>query len=410
MPDFGRIQMHSLYSRSRLLFLIAAMAAALVLSACSDIPLWIVAQGQASVTDYRHFSNATIKRADQVSPLPLNAGTKLRLPQMIMGESFDATMERNGTIAFIVLQHGNIIVEHYYNGYHRDSITTSFSVAKSVVSALLGIAIHEHKIAGVDEPITHYVPELLKNDRRFSKITLRNLLEMRSGILFDDRDGSPWSDAAIFYLTSDLQSKLAGLKIEHPADEVYHYSSGDTQLLGLIIERATGVPLPTYLQKKIWQPMGAAYDASWSLDSREHGMPKAFCCLNARAIDFARFGQMYLNNGKINGQQIVPAEWVKLSTTVREHDADDPASRWNIENIDEQGTAYYTWYWRRIPAVDPAADIKMRPGSDYYAEGLLGQVIYIAPKQDMVIVRVGDRWGDLPWTRLFNRIAQLNPG
>jgi CubicO group peptidase (beta-lactamase class C family) len=319
-------------------------------------------------------------------------------------------MEHNGTIAFIVLQHGNIIVEHYYNGYNRDSITTSFSMAKSVVSALLGIAIHDKKIASVDEPITRYLPELLKNDRRFARIKLRHLLEMRSGILFDDSEGSPWSDAAIFYLTPDLHAKITGLKIQRAPDQAYHYSSGDTQLLGLVIQRATGVPLPTYLQQKIWQPMGAAYDASWSLDSSEHRTPKAFCCLNARAIDFARFGQMYLNNGKINGHQIVPAEWIKASTEVHEHGTNDVASRWNIENIDEMGTAYYTWYWRRMPTVDPAADIKMRPGTDFYAEGLLGQVIYIAPKQDMVIVRVGDRWGDLPWTKLFNQIAQLNPG
>ncbi|HEY8102226.1 MAG TPA: serine hydrolase [Burkholderiaceae bacterium] len=402
--------MHFLSFRFSPLFLMALSAPTLFLCACSDLPLWAVMQGEVSITDYQHFSNATIKRSEQESPLPLNPGTKLHLPEMIQGESFDETMERNGTIAFIVLQHGNIIVEHYYNGYNRDSMTTSFSVAKSVVSALVGIAIDEKKIAGVDDPITRYVPELLKNDRRFSKIKLRHLLEMRSGILFDDREGSPWSDAAIFYLTPDLQSKLAALKIEHAPDKVYHYSSGDTQLLGLIIQRATGMPLPDYLQKKIWQPMGAAYDASWSLDSSEHRVPKAFCCLNARAIDFARFGQMYLNNGKINGHQIVPPDWVKMSTEVHEHAANDPASRWNIENIDELGTAYYTWYWRRMPTIDPAADIKMRPGTDFYAEGLLGQVIYIAPEQDMVIVRVGDRWGDLPWTRLFSRIAQLNPG
>ncbi|MGZ3237582.1 MAG: serine hydrolase domain-containing protein, partial [Burkholderiaceae bacterium] len=221
------------------LFLIIVSAPILFLCACTDLPFWAIVQGEASVTDYKHFSNATIERSDQASLLPFNTDTKLHVPQMIPGESFDETMERNGTIAFIVLQHGNIIIEHYYNGYHRDSITTSFSMAKSVVSALLGIAIHEKKIAGVDDPVTRYIPELLKSDRRFSRIKLRHLLEMRSGILFDDSEGSPWSDAAAFYLTSDLQSKLTALKIERAPDEAYHYSSGDTQLLGLIIQRAT---------------------------------------------------------------------------------------------------------------------------------------------------------------------------
>ena len=390
------------------LFLPIRLIPILFLCACTDLPLWAILQQKASVADYRHFDNAVIKRAERASPLPSRKDANFHVPEIVAGEAFDATMERSGTSAFIVLQHGTIIAERYYNGYQRASIVTSFSVAKSVVSALLGIALGEGAISNIDEPITRYLPELLKNDPRFSRISLRHLLEMRSGILFDDTEGSPWSDAAAFYLTSDLQSKLAKLKIERAPDQVYDYNSGDTQLLGMAIQRATGMPLPSYLEQKIWQPMGAAYDASWSLDSAEHGIAKAFCCINARAIDFSRFGLLYLNQGKLNGRQIVPAGWVQLSTAIRDHVAQDFASRWNIENIRASNTAYYTWHWRRMPAHDPGTGKSVRPTVDFYAEGMYGQLVYIAPRQDMVIVRAGQQWGNVPWLQLFGRIAELN--
>lgn len=388
----------------------ASLMPLLFLSACSDLPLWALLQQKAAITDYQHFAYVPIRRAAQASPLPSSPRANFHVPEMIRSEAFDDAMERSGTSAFIVLQHGAVVTERYYNGYRRASIMTSFSIAKSVVSALLGIAIDEGAIARIDDPITRYLPELAKNDTRFSHITLRNLLEMRSGILFDETEGSPWSDAAAFYLTSDLQSRLATLKIEQMPDATYHYSNGDTQLLGMAIQRATGMPLAAYLQQKIWQPMGAAYDASWSVDSAEHDVVKAFCCINARAIDFARFGLMYLNRGKLNGRQIVPADWVKESTAVHEHAIPDFAARWNIENMNANNAAYFTWHWRRMPVNDANAGTAMRPGTDFYAEGLHGQLIYVAPQQDMVIVRTGEQWGDVPWLQVFGQIARLNSG
>ncbi len=380
----------------------------MLLAGCADLPAWMMLQRQSAITDYRHFQNAPIVRATDASSLPSAAGRQVRLPDF-RGEPFDAVMARTGTVAIVIVKDGKVLLERYYNGHQRESIVTSFSVAKSFVSALVGVAIRDGHIAGVDEPITRYLSELAVRDQRFTRITIRHLLEMRSGILFDEGYGAPWSDAAKFYLAPDLVNKLNGLTIERAPDEQYHYSSGDTQLLGTIIQRATGAPLPRYLQEKIWQPMGAAYDASWSIDSQEGRQPKAFCCINARALDFARFGLVYLNDGKFNGNEIVPADWVRQSTQVREHPGATPAARWNVEAPNRHSAAYYTWQWRRAPDVDKTSEIGVKPGQDFYAQGHLGQFIYVAPAEQMVIVRVGKQYGNAWWPGVLKQIARLNP-
>ena len=381
---------------------------AMSLSACADLPAWMMLQRQSAITDYRHFQEAKIARSTEASPLPAAEGGQIRLPNF-PGESFDAVMARTGTAAIVVVKQGKILMERYYNGYQRDSVVTSFSVAKSVVSALVGIALRDGHITSIDEPITRYLPELAGADQRFSRITIRNLLEMRSGIRFDEGYNSPWTDASKFYLTQNLTTKLKGMAIERAPDERYHYSSGDTQLLGSIVQRATGTPLPRYLQEQIWQPMGAAYDASWSIDSVDSQQPKAFCCINARALDFARFGQVYLNGGSFNGRQIVPADWVRHSTEAHNHPSGTPAERWNVEAPNTRSAAFYAWQWRRVPVSDPTSALGIKPGGDFYAQGLHGQFIYVAPAEDMVIVRLGLRYGNYRWPAVIGQIARLNP-
>ena len=380
----------------------------MLLSGCADLPAWMIAQRKAAITDYRHFQNAPVARAPVASALPHAQSEQVRLPDF-RGEPFDAVMERNGTVALVILKHGKVVLERYYNGYQRDSVATSFSVAKSFVSALVGIAIRDGHIASVDDPVTRYLPELAAADPRSARITIRNLLEMRSGIKFNEGYGFPLTDAAKFYLTADLGTKANGLTIARAPDEQHHYSSGDTQLLGKIVQRATGTPLPRYLQEQLWQPMGAAYDASWSIDSVEKAQPKAFCCINARALDFARFGQLYLNNGRFNDRQIVPAEWVKQSTQVREHSGATAPSRWNVEAANTHAAAYYAWQWRRTATFDGGSELRIKPGPDFYAEGHHGQFIYIAPVEDMVIVRLGKRYGKAWWPGVIKQIARLNP-
>ncbi len=365
-------------------------------------------QRQSAITDHQHFVNANIAPAREAAPLAVADNPALHLPTF-PGRSFDQFMEQNGTVAMVVVKGGKVVMERYYNGYQRESVATSFSVAKSVVSALVGIAIEAGQIGSVDDPITRYVPELAKRDTRFGNITIAHLLSMRSGIRFDEGYLSPLDDAARFYLTPDLLSKISGMTIRQAANEAHYYSSGDTQLLGLIVQRATGMPLAQYLQQTIWQPMGAQFEASWSMDSGKNGLAKAFCCLNGRALDYARFGLLYLNQGKFNGKQIVPAQWVRDSTAVREYPGADPATRWNLEATGKRVAAYYVWQWRRAVEADPGSELGFKPGADFFAQGLHGQFIYIAPAQDLVIVRLGARTGEVWWPGLLGALARLNP-
>ncbi|MEN9629902.1 MAG: hypothetical protein RJA10_3130, partial [Pseudomonadota bacterium] len=280
---------------------------------CTPIPMWMVLQGRSQITDHAHFDNAPIARAAQPSPLPA-APAALRWPGGLDEAAALADVASRGTVALLVARRGQLVHERYFNGYGPDSIATSFSMAKSVVSVLLGIAIDEGRIAGVDEPVTRYLPELRGNDPRFDRITLRHLLAMRSGIAFDEGYRSPVSEAATFYLGRDLQAEVARLRIEGEPDQAYAYKSGDTQLLAMALQRAVGQPLARYAELKLWQPMGAQHDASWSLDSSAKGQARAFCCLNARAVDYLRFGQMVLNGGEWNGRRIVSAAWLQRST------------------------------------------------------------------------------------------------
>ena len=382
-----------------------ALATAAAVLAFTPIPLWMVLQTRSQITDHRHFDNAPIARAAVPSPLPA-APVKLRWPDGLDDAAADADLASRGTVAVLVARRGQLVHERYFNGYGPDSITTSFSMAKSVVAVLLGIAIDEGRIAGVDSPITRYLPELRTNDPRFDRITLRHLLAMRSGIAFDEGYRSPLSEAAVFYLDRDLKAQVAALRIEGEPDQAYAYKSGDTQLLAMALERAVGQPLARYAEVKLWQPMGAQFDASWSLDSTAHGQARAFCCLNARAVDFVRFGQMVLNGGEWNGRRIVSAAWLQRSTVAAEGlpGATDAARR-NIEHAGRPYAAFYGWQWRRRPL---PGTIPEQPGAMVYAQGLHGQILLIDPESQTVVLRLGQRSGMRHWPAWMDELVRLN--
>jgi CubicO group peptidase (beta-lactamase class C family) len=397
---------------------------------CSTLPLWMVVQGKAEITDHRHFDNAPVARAPVPSTLPgtpPGAPVVLRWPGGLSAEAAAAQLAERDTVALLVLRRGGLVHEEYFNGFNRDTLGSSFSVAKSVVSLLIGVAIAEGHIQGVDDPVTRYLPELLVQEARFGQITLRHLLLMRSGIDFQESYNVPWSQAARFYLAPDLKAEVARLRIKTPPDQAYSYQSGDTQLLGMALERAVGTSLAAYLQHRLWQPMGAEFDASWSLDSRAAGVARAFCCLNARAVDYLRLGQLVLNGGRAaNGAQLVDAEWLRQSTAVQQRPGVDAAARRNLERPASRLQAFYAWQWRRalssaqteagqqaaarLPGTSAWPDaLTAEPGDDFYAEGLRGQYIYIAPATQTVIVRLGRERGGLFWPAWLGELARLNP-
>ena len=393
----------------RLALALIALAAAGALTACDTLPLWMVRQQRAAITDHQHFDEHPLARAATPRPLPA-APAALVWPQGATAAEAERWAAEKGTVALLVLRRGELVHERYFGGTARDSVLTSFSMAKSVVSALVGIAIAEGRIQGVDDPVTTYLPELLKNDPRFARITLRHLLQMRSGIAFDEGYRSPFTEASRFYLARDLPAQVARLRIARAPGEAYSYQSGDTQLLSMVVQRAAGMPLAAYATTRLWQPMGAEFDASWSVDSSASGIAKGFCCLNARAVDYARFGQLFLDEGRVGARQVVPAEWVRQSTAAQAGLAG--ATEWDRRNVEVRRDAvgaYYAWQWRRAPLRAAAADTMAAPSANFYAQGLLGQYVYIAPATQTVVVRLGTERGGVDWPAWMGELARLNP-
>jgi CubicO group peptidase (beta-lactamase class C family) len=290
----------------------------------------------------------------------------------------DSFLKKKRTLAFLVIHKDTIIYEKYFNQCDQSSIIPSFSVAKSVTSTLIGCAIDDGYIQSIEQPITDFLPEM--KHKGFEKVKIRHLLQMTSGIDFKEGPFHLKNSTAEFYYGIKLRRKACSLRLKNEPGEKFEYSSGNTQLLGLILERALKSKTVTeYLQERIWQPLGMEYDASWSIDREKYGFEKTFCCLNARARDYAKIGRLYMNKGNWNGTQIISEDWVNEATKIDTEDG----SAWNYQ---------YSWWI--------ASD-----KGDFYARGMLGQFVYVNPQKELIIVRLGERGAGVDWPKMFMSIA-----
>ncbi len=282
------------------------------------------------------------------------------------------------SVAFLVIRNDSILYERYLDDYDEASIVPSFSMAKSVVSMLIGCAIEDGLIGSVHDPVSRYVPEMAKNG--FDRVTIEHLLQMTSGLKFNEGYYNPFGEVATFYYGRRLRRATAKLKLEAEPGTRFAYASGNSQVLGLVLDRALGDKSVTeYLDEKIWGPVGMEFDASWSIDRKKDGLEKAFCCLNARARDFAKLGRLYLNGGSWQGEQLVPAEWVHRST--------------QVDSTGGANERYQYQWW--LPTLD----------GDFLAQGILGQYIYVNPAKNLVIVRLG-RKVNANWFNVFVNLAK----
>jgi CubicO group peptidase (beta-lactamase class C family) len=293
-------------------------------------------------------------------------------------------LEELGTQAFLVVRRGEVIYEDYYDGITRDSWVTSFSIAKSFLSVLVGIAVSEGAIASIDDPVTKYLPELRARDPRFDQVRLRHLLRMASGIRYNEFPFLQGDDAKTYYHPDLRQLALRETRIETPPGRHFHYNNFHPLLLGMVLERATKMPVAKYLETRLWQPAGMVGEASWSLDSERAGFEKMESGLNARAEDFARFGLLMLREGRIDGKQVVPVAWVAQSTgpdSVAPPGVYYAGSRWTARSP----RRYYAAMWW--------GETRGDGGHDFAARGNHGQFIFVSPRNDVVIVRHGTRYG-----------------
>src|SRR5690606_36250449 len=253
----------------------------------------------SDIRDYKKFPSKPLHRSPNAFQYAeIKGNESVKLPKTRKGKKeqpFEYHLQKSGTVAFTIIRNDTVIYDWVRPKYEQSSIVPSFSMAKSFISALIGIAIDEGKIKNTSEPITNYIAYLDKNT--FGKITIQHLLDMESGIKFGESYISPFSDVAKYYYGTNLKKYLKKLKIKEEPGKTFEYMSLNTQLLALILETAVGKSPTEYLQEKIWAPLGMEYDASWSIDSKKHGTEKAFCCINATSRDFAKFGSLYLHEG-----------------------------------------------------------------------------------------------------------------
>jgi len=266
--------------------------------------------------------------------------------------------------AVVVTRHGRIVWEHYWPGWDETSTDNSWSMAKSMTDALVGIAMAEGEIESVDQSAADFIPEWRGTDRE--EITLRDLLSMTSGLLWNE-DYFEKSDVTTMITSDDQTGYAVGRpKLHDPGDDWY-YSSGDTQLFSAIIKAATGMEAGQYAQEKLFGPIGIK-GAWWDADNAGNTM--TYCCVHTTARDFARFGYLFLRNGRWGDKQLVPEEWVEESTR---------PSQW--ENLS------YGYYWWLQDYPDAPTDMFM-------ADGFQTKRIYVIPSLDVVAVRIGENDGD----------------
>jgi CubicO group peptidase (beta-lactamase class C family) len=342
---------------------IAAIAAIGCIQGCTAVKT--VVHNFADLDDHRIFSNRAIEPAATLASLrtlPRVPGfmASLQVPDedgnlQPLAEYLDTTR----TAAFVVMRDDRIVYERYARGFEPNSRFNSFSIAKSFMATLVGMAVADGHISSLDATVADYRPDFAGT--AYGGIRVRHLLSMTSGV---GDAPSMLPGRAQYYYGDDLLDAVAHGVSEATPGERWRYSEADVQMLGFVLEAAVGKRLSAYLAEKLWKPVGMESEALWALD-RDGGSEKAFCCISARARDFARFGRLFLDGGRVNGTQVIPAEWA------------NPASFPGVRTLDRYTHRHLWWF--------PEGN-----EGDYYAYGHNGQYVYVNPAARTVIVKFSE--------------------
>jgi CubicO group peptidase (beta-lactamase class C family) len=382
------------------------MLAALVIT----IVAWVVIQGPVTVYRIARYGDTTIDdyahypfRALVPSPRPHRfelmpqPGPGLdKLSVANLGDvDLGAMLEQSETIAFLVLKDQRLVYERYLRGHGEAKVSQVFSVAKSVLSVLIGAAVEDRIIASVDDPVTRYVPELAAGG--FDKVRIVDLLTMSSAMDYVE-DDNPFGRHVRFNFTPNLEREILALRVKPAREARFAYKSGESALLALVLTRAlNGRSITQYTQARRWSPLGMEQAGLWSLD-REGGLEKTWCCLGATARDLVKIGALYRDAGQWRGQALVSRQWVHESTRSGPHAGD----RWPRDGLGQVFWNYGYQWW----LID-------RARGDFAALGKDGQFIYVDPGRGVVIVRLGHdlgRYGERPlrirdWIALFQALS-----
>ena len=333
--------------------------------------------GGDHVDDFRNmdriFPTRTFRRGANVSPLA--AGSAIDLPATFAsaGRDLDTTkfLDETDTTGLLVLADGKVALERYWRGNGPDTRWISWSVGKSFISALVGIAVEEKAIASLDDPLTRYAPEFAGTG--YDGVTVRHALTMSSGVRWNEDYSDPQSDVHRFgramAMGESMNDFARTLVRAHAPGTVMHYNSMDAQTLGLVLLRATGMNPSAYLEDRIWSRIGVENDGYWLLDGA--GNEFAAGGVNVTLRDYARFGQLYLNEGAHEGKSVIPAAWVRAS-----HDPDAPHLKPPARTAEDPGLGYGYLWWVPKDVDGP-----------YMAIGIFNQFVYVDPRRRIVIAK-----------------------
>lgn len=336
--------------------------------------VYFTGHSTAFIDDYPYFENDTIKKSSHPEPWPNHKNYNT----VNETEKLSKVNKDWGSTAFVIIKNDSVWFENYYDGFNETSKTNSFSMAKTITSSLLGKAIMDGYIKNLDQPISDFYPEYA-----YAKTTVGDLASMASGLDWVEHYTSPFSVTARANYDDDLAETILNQKVVKAPGKEFEYLSGSTQLLGMIIKKATGKTLASYLSESFWKPMGATDDALWQLDDSENKLAKVFCCISSNARDFARFGKLYKDQGNWNGKQLLDSAFVAKSITPRFKESPQYGYGWWLKDI---GNKHF-----------------------FMMRGHLGQYVIVEPNDDVIIVRLGhkkspdaNRKGVSPFTNDIN--------
>ena len=314
---------------------------------------------KADITDYKYFDNIDIPKSKKPQAWPFHKDFNT----VKSTDKLNTTHDRLGTIAYLIIKNDSLWYEKYYDGYNEKSYSNSFSIAKSIVTGILGKAIDEGYIKDLDQRVGDFIPEY-KNGLA-AKLTVGDLSSMSSGMKWTEDYKNIFGVTARAYVGTGLEELIMSRPIIREPGKSFKYLSGDTQLLAMAIEKATGKKISSLAYDWFWNPIGAENNALWQVDNLKTNTEKAYCCFNSNARDFAKFGKLFKDYGYWNGEKLIDSSFIKKATTKRFNESPH----------------YGYGFW--------LGDYK---GMEYFSmRGHLGQYVIVFPKENIMIVRLGKR-------------------
>lgn len=324
---------------------------------------YLIGKTGPTIYDKDVFYSSTLKKSSKESEFVLHE----KYNTQTVPKDYRNFIEDLETRALLVFRGDTLLYEEYWDNHKEETVSNSFSVAKTVTALLVGIAVEEGDIESLDDKVADYIPEFKEKGRE--NISIRHLLQMSSGLDWEESGKNPLSHNAESYYGTDLYGLVTRQNLIDEPGKHFKYQSGNSQILAFVVEKATGRDLTEYATDKIWSKIGAEDDAYWNLD-KEDGAEKAFCCLYATARDFGRIGKLLLNKGNYDGEQIVP-EWYYDEMI-------EPAQMTTDEGVSNYRYGLHIWtYFGNASPV-------------YYCRGIKGQYIITIPDENLVIVRMGE--------------------